>query len=129
MLISLDKKYLVIVGVIAAISAVAVAYLVVGTGTRISFDDAVLMLTDEGFEVWTCKMSFDEYAAMQREIAQQYNAVQKIEKLNWGKFHDQALLTPPPTGVIFEGDGRLWFDREPFNEGDELVLMIYYCTF
>ncbi len=128
-MISLDKKHLIIVGVIAAISAVAVAYVVVGAGTRISFDDAVLMLTDEGLEVWTCKMSFDEYAAMQRDIALQYDAVQRIEKLSWRKFHDQALQTPPPTGVIFEGDGRLWFDREPFNDGDELVLIIYYCTF
>jgi hypothetical protein len=88
MLISLDKRHLVIVGVIAAISAVAVAYVVVGAGTKTSFDDAVLMLTDEGFEVWTCKMSFDDYATMQREIAHQYDAVQKIEKLSWGKFHD-----------------------------------------
>jgi len=125
----LEKKHLVIVGIIAAVSAIAVAYVFIGAGTRISFEDAVETLIDEGFEVWTCKMSFEEYAAMQREIAQQYDAVQKIEKLSWAKFHDQALQTPPQTGVIFEEDGRMWFDREPFDNGNELVMMIFYCTF
>jgi len=124
-----DRK--VILALIAIIGAIAVAYIVIGAGSRTTYYEAIEVLWSDGFDIWTCEQTFDQYVANSRQICQKYPLIDfKVQRLSWPKFHDQIFKTPPSLGFLFTENGIIWFDRPIFTPDNQKgIAILYYCKF